>query len=238
MKTDFNYKIKILNEKQGNPYYDPTKTNNGGGYDQSIITFLVNGKKGVFKDNSCGDFGWRLCLKVEGEGYWGYNNMDDSSCHFPAEYWEGIKPNKIASILKQLGYGRFGRDIENDFKKISRLNNGELAIYMGKYPQIYKGFTIYPGALIGRNKKGQTIVCYDVFGQEVQIYKYIQGEWKKFHLDEWEWNSFYKKEVKYTKNYLYVENTDALLFDWERLAKKKATPEQKRKGVVYSTEWI
>ena len=53
--------IKILNAwgSQGNPCYDPSATNNGGGHDQPYGGMTVQGGKANLytnhEDNSCGD---------------------------------------------------------------------------------------------------------------------------------------------------------------------------------------
>lgn len=67
-----NEKIIILKETQINEFYNPEKTNNGGGYDQNRVIFELNGIKGLFEDTSCGDFGTRFFLKYNGKATnWG-----------------------------------------------------------------------------------------------------------------------------------------------------------------------
>lgn len=75
--------IKVLKIKQGNPHFDPRKQNDGGGYDQPIVTFEKDRIIGTYHNSSCGDFGSRHRLewndKVE---IWGtmepdFNYHDD-----------------------------------------------------------------------------------------------------------------------------------------------------------------
>lgn len=66
--------IKIIETKQINENYDPQKANNGGGYKHTETTFiLANGDRGVYRDTSCGDFGTRYTLEIEGKpcAMWG-----------------------------------------------------------------------------------------------------------------------------------------------------------------------
>ena len=56
MKKEFN----IINRVEQNPFVNPRKANNGGGYSQPRIDFTFRGKKGFINDTSCGDFGDRI----------------------------------------------------------------------------------------------------------------------------------------------------------------------------------
>ncbi len=56
MKKEF----KIINRVEQNPFADPRKANNGGGYFQPRIDFTFKGVKGFISDTSCGDFGDRV----------------------------------------------------------------------------------------------------------------------------------------------------------------------------------
>ena len=56
MKKEFN----IINRVEQNPFADPRKANNGGGYLQPRIDFTFRGIKGFINDTSCGDFGDRI----------------------------------------------------------------------------------------------------------------------------------------------------------------------------------
>ena len=56
MKKEFN----IINRVEQNPFANPRKANNGGGYFQPRIDFTLRGIKGVINDTSCGDFGDRI----------------------------------------------------------------------------------------------------------------------------------------------------------------------------------
>ena len=56
MKKDF----KIIRRIEQNPFANPARANNGGGYSQPRIDFTFRGIKGFISDTSCGDFGERL----------------------------------------------------------------------------------------------------------------------------------------------------------------------------------
>ena len=76
-------KITILQETQINEFYNPEKTNNGGGYKQTRIIFELNGIKGMFEDTSCGEFGTRFFLKYNGKcSCWGSMESDFSYSEF------------------------------------------------------------------------------------------------------------------------------------------------------------
>ena len=220
MKTNFeNHKIVILKEEQGNPCYDPAKANNGGGYDQPIITFLIDGKQGVLEDTSCGDFGWRLRLEIEGEGIWSYNSVDDnSSYYFSSEYWRGLNINKVAFILKQLGYKNFAQDL-GKYCKISHLRRGEMALYMGNNSKEFKGYSISPKELVGRTQNGTLMVCHDAGGQVI-VSEYRHNYWHHYGVSEWEWVELYEKITKRQKKVLWTDNIEAFLSNKERFAKK------------------
>lgn len=58
--------IKILSQKstEQNEFYDPARSNNGGGYSQpcreTVFEYKGEQYKFVFNDTSCGDFGSRF----------------------------------------------------------------------------------------------------------------------------------------------------------------------------------
>lgn len=88
-----------------NPYYDPDKAANGGGYWQyeGGIVLTHNGELVVLKlyDDSVGDFGSRWGFDVSAPGYcWRVNcgDADDASIDAP-EYIDGV----CASIEGVLG---------------------------------------------------------------------------------------------------------------------------------------
>jgi hypothetical protein len=56
MKKEF----KIIDWVEQNPFVDPTRSNNGGGYSQPRIDFTFKGLQGFINDSSCGEFGDRL----------------------------------------------------------------------------------------------------------------------------------------------------------------------------------
>ncbi len=51
---------EIISWEETNSFYDPDKSNNGGGYSQPKITLCWNHWNIVIKDTSCGDFGDRI----------------------------------------------------------------------------------------------------------------------------------------------------------------------------------
>ena len=65
--------FKILNVEELNENADWRTAHNGGGYYQERITFEIDGSKGIFEDTSCGDFGTRYYLEIEGQpgAVWG-----------------------------------------------------------------------------------------------------------------------------------------------------------------------
>lgn len=91
--------VRFKDIRQMNPFYDPAKANNGGGYDQPEISFTLfgwNTELGEIRlrDTSCGDFGTRYDIIVadlngseEGIAAWG----TIAPFRFPApEEWTGI----------------------------------------------------------------------------------------------------------------------------------------------------
>lgn len=66
--------IKILSQKstEQNGFYDPARSNNGGGYSQPcrVTVFEYEGEqyKFVFNDTSCGDFGSRFTKTLYKDG--------------------------------------------------------------------------------------------------------------------------------------------------------------------------
>ena len=61
--------FEILKVEEQNPYVDPMKANNGGGYSQPLITFVFNGTTGYIDDSSCGDFGERIHIEYKDKSY-------------------------------------------------------------------------------------------------------------------------------------------------------------------------
>lgn len=73
-----------------NPFYNPDKANNGGGYWQYYggVVLALNGELVVveLQDNSCGDFGSRWSFDVDSPSYcWRVNcgTSDDASIDAP-----------------------------------------------------------------------------------------------------------------------------------------------------------
>lgn len=64
-----NEMIRILEQIETNPYYNPKKSSNGGGYSHPEITFEFNGIVGTFHDTSCGDFGTRFTVQWDGKKF-------------------------------------------------------------------------------------------------------------------------------------------------------------------------
>ena len=87
-------KLVILREEETNPYYDPRKSRNGGGYHQPQYDFKYGKWTGTFYDSSCGDFGTRYGLSISDgkrrfSASWG--TMDrhyGSSSNFPKQFPE------------------------------------------------------------------------------------------------------------------------------------------------------
>ncbi|EGQ3451666.1 hypothetical protein ACX812_001053 [Staphylococcus pseudintermedius] len=88
--------VKILKIEQSNPHFDEKKKNNGGGYDQPIVTFEKDGIVGTYRNSSCGDFGSRYHLEWNGKAdSWG-SMLDES------EIFEEIDVNDSNEILKAI----------------------------------------------------------------------------------------------------------------------------------------
>ena len=85
-------KLVILREEETNPYYDPRKSRNGGGYHQPLYEFEYGAWEGTFRDTSCGDFGTRYTLSMSNGGKIyraGWGTMDDNwSSNFPDQFPE------------------------------------------------------------------------------------------------------------------------------------------------------
>ena len=67
MKKDTIFKIN--NRVEQNPFADPKKASNGGGYFQPRIDFTLRGIKGCINDTSCGDFGDRITITYGNKEY-------------------------------------------------------------------------------------------------------------------------------------------------------------------------
>ena len=62
-------RFNIISRVEQNPFVNPLKANNGGGYHQPLITFTFNGKTGSISDTSCGDFGSRINIVYGSKEY-------------------------------------------------------------------------------------------------------------------------------------------------------------------------
>lgn len=85
-----------------NPFYSPSKANNGGGYWQpgGIALISIGDGKLVtveYDDTSCGDFGRRESFAVEADGFkWGWNFSTIDGSYSDA-------PDKIDAIIDSIG---------------------------------------------------------------------------------------------------------------------------------------
>jgi hypothetical protein len=61
--------FKINKRVEQNPFVNPRKANNGGGYSQPLIEFTLRGIKGCINDTSCGDFGDRITITYGNKEY-------------------------------------------------------------------------------------------------------------------------------------------------------------------------
>ena len=66
--------IKIISIEERNPYADPDKCNDGGGYYQPSIIFEYDGQIGKIEDCNCGDFGKRYFVEF-GDKYYHYDGI-------------------------------------------------------------------------------------------------------------------------------------------------------------------
>ena len=71
METIKLIRIKLIREEELNSFYEPSKSNNGGGYHQPHHEYQIRLKNKNFvlikKDTSCGDFGKRIHIIVKDE---------------------------------------------------------------------------------------------------------------------------------------------------------------------------
>ncbi len=65
-ETVFNLNSRV----EQNPFADPRKANNGGGYSQPRIDFTLRGIRGFISDTSCGDFGDRVEIVYGNKEYY------------------------------------------------------------------------------------------------------------------------------------------------------------------------
>jgi hypothetical protein len=96
MKKEF----KIIDWVEQNPFVDPTRSNNGGGYSQPRIDFTYKGKKGFINDSSCGEFGERLEIVYGDKVYY---------CDFVSQ--------------KNLEYSDFSKYKHNDRQAVKEIRN-------------------------------------------------------------------------------------------------------------------
>ena len=102
MKKDTIFKIN--NRVEQNPFADPKKASNGGGYFQPRIDFTLRGITGFINDTSCGDFGDRIEIIYGNKEYY----LDSVSRNY-IEYSDFSNKNHsdrraVKEILKYTGY--------------------------------------------------------------------------------------------------------------------------------------
>ena len=66
--------ISIISIEERNPYADPDKCNDGGGYYQPSIIFEYDGQIGEIEDCNCGDFGKRYYISY-GDKYYNFDGV-------------------------------------------------------------------------------------------------------------------------------------------------------------------
>lgn len=96
--------FKLISRVEQNPFMNPRKANNGGGYSQPRIDFTFKGVKGFISDTSCGDFGHRIQIVYGNKEY-----FYDSVSREEEEYsdFSKFKPADIQAvndIKKYTGY--------------------------------------------------------------------------------------------------------------------------------------
>ena len=62
--------FNLISRVEQNPFADPRKANNGGGYSQPRIDFTLRGITGFINDTSCGDFGDRVEIVYGNKEYY------------------------------------------------------------------------------------------------------------------------------------------------------------------------
>ncbi len=85
--------FNLISWVEQNPFVNPRKANNGGGYSQPRIDFTLRGIKGCIINTSCGDFGDRVEIVYGNKEYY----LDSVS----REYIEYSDFSKIKSSDRQ-----------------------------------------------------------------------------------------------------------------------------------------
>ncbi len=62
--------FNLISKVEQNPFVNPRKANNGGGYSQPRIDFTLRGIRGFISDTSCGDFGDRVEIVYDDKEYY------------------------------------------------------------------------------------------------------------------------------------------------------------------------
>ena len=96
--------FNLISRVEQNPFADPRKANNGGGYSQPRIDFTLRGITGFINDTSCGDFGDRVEIVYGNKEY-----FYDSVSRNYIEYSDFSNKNHsdrraVKEILKYTGY--------------------------------------------------------------------------------------------------------------------------------------
>lgn len=116
--------LKVLEDREQNPFYDPEKSYNGGGYHQPYqkLTFDVEGKNYtlIYDNTSCGDFGKRYEIDLfiteskKPVYHFEFNNMDKVEDDELVEYLKAYKEVLTEDLWNGLIYNE---EINNYFEK-------------------------------------------------------------------------------------------------------------------------
>lgn len=110
-------KITNIQVEQGNPFYDPARGNDGGGYDQPEIKFDYGFERCYISDSSCGDFGDRFTVE-RGEQVYSFNQVDRGA----EEYSDFSRDNPddvrfVEAVKEDLGYTiAYKEEIRDDYE--------------------------------------------------------------------------------------------------------------------------
>lgn len=85
---------------------DPDRGNNGGGYDQPIITAKVVGSEDqvVIEDTSCGDFGSRISISAFGKSCYYGSMLPEEQCYSTFQDSDWALLAAVHDFLGYLGY--------------------------------------------------------------------------------------------------------------------------------------
>lgn len=133
--------LTILSVKQGNEFYEESRKHNGGGYDQPTVIFEIEGKQGVFKDTSCGEFGSRYFLEFDGKAAsWGtmlneeYSDFSGKESYFESLSKEfGLFAEEIDTIEMVKNFAEIENRIEQSELVFSDYKAVLYAVIGGSY---------------------------------------------------------------------------------------------------------